>query len=107
MPTDVLDLVQRWASAEQHNDFGLLDELLTDGFVGVGPVGFVLSRDMWLGRFDKGLENHSFVIDDAKVTEYGDAAVVVAVLTQQTTVRGKSNSGRFRVTLVPVRTAER
>jgi ketosteroid isomerase-like protein len=107
MPTDVLDLVQRWASAEQHNDSELLDELLTDGFIGVGPVGFVLSRDMWLGRFDKGLENQSFVIEDAKVTEYGDAAVVVAVLMQQTTVMGKSNSGRFRVTLVPVRTAER
>lgn len=61
--TDVLDLVQRWAAAEQRNDSGLLDELLADDFVGVGPVGYVLSRDLWLGRFRKGLENRAFAAE--------------------------------------------
>jgi ketosteroid isomerase-like protein len=104
---EVLDLVQRWAAAEEQNDSALLDGLLADGFVGVGPVGFVLSRDLWLGRFDKGLANESFAVEDAQVTEYGDAAIVVAILRQQTTVNGKDSSGRFRLTLVPVRIADR
>jgi hypothetical protein len=43
--TDVLDLVQRWAAAEQENDAGRLEGLLADDFVGVGPLGFVLSRE--------------------------------------------------------------
>src|SRR5438132_1253028 len=35
----VLDLVQRWAAAEAHNDAATLDGLLDGGFAGVGPFG--------------------------------------------------------------------
>jgi hypothetical protein len=99
----VLGLVARWAAAEEHNDAGLLDELLTGGFRGVGPLGFVLSRDQWLARFANGLVNRSFVIEEPQVRKYGTAAVVVGVLSQETTWQGGDNSGRFRVTLVAVR----
>jgi hypothetical protein len=44
----VLDLVQRWAAAEQENDAGRLDGQLTGEFAGVGPFGFILTRDQWL-----------------------------------------------------------
>jgi len=44
-PDGVLDLVRRWAAAEQQNDAGLLDGLLAEEFAGVGPLGFVLTRD--------------------------------------------------------------
>lgn len=54
---DVLDLLQRWAAAEQDNDPDLLDAVLAEDFVGVGPLGFVLTREQWLGRFRGGLEN--------------------------------------------------
>jgi ketosteroid isomerase-like protein len=105
--TDVLDLVGRWAAAEQRNDAKTLDGLLADDFVGVGPMGFVLGRDQWLGRFGNGLENRSFVVEDANVREYGTAAVVVGVLAQETSFQGGDNSGRFRLTLVAVRPADR
>ena len=104
---EVLELVERWATAEQGNDAVTLDRLLADDFVGVGPVGFVLGRDQWLGRFGNGLENRAFAVQDAQVREYGTAAVVVGVLAQETSFQGADNSGRFRLTLVAARPADR
>jgi ketosteroid isomerase-like protein len=103
---EILDLAQRWAAAEQRNDAGLLGGLLADDFVGVGPAGFVLTRDQWLGRFQGGLENHSFAVEDTQVHDHGGAAVVVGVLVQETSFQGRDNSGRFRITLVAVRPAD-
>jgi ketosteroid isomerase-like protein len=105
--TDVLDLVGHWAAAEQDNDAEALDKLLAGDFVGVGPLGFVLDRDQWLGRFGNGLENRAFAVEDAQVRDYGAAAVVVGVLAQETSFQGGDNSGRFRLTLVAVRPADR
>ncbi len=104
---EVLDLVRHWAAAEEHNDAGLLGGLLANDFVGVGPVGFVLTRDQWLGRFQGGLENRAFAVQDPQVHDHATAAVVVGVLAQQTSFQGRDNSGRFRVTLVAVRPADR
>src|SRR5215472_15814599 len=103
----VLDLVQRWAAAEEKNDAGVLDGLLAGAFAGVGPFGFVLTRDQWLTRFTNGLVNRSFTVTDLQVRDYGTAAVGIGVLEQETSWQGTDNSGRFRVTLVAVRTDDR
>jgi ketosteroid isomerase-like protein len=105
--TEILDLVRRWAAAEQNNDPGLLDDVLADDFHGVGPAGFVLDRPQWLARFGNGLQNRAFAVEDAQVRDYGAAAVVVGVLAQETSFQGADNSGRFRVTVVAVRPADR
>jgi ketosteroid isomerase-like protein len=102
----VLDLVQRWAAAEQENDAGRLDGLLAGEFAGVGPFGFILTRDQWLARFTNGLVNRSFAIEDPQLRDFGDAAVGIGVLAQETSWQGNDNSGRFRVTLVAVRAGE-
>ena len=102
----VLDLVQRWAAAEQENDAGRLDALLAGDFAGVGPFGFVLTRDQWLARFANGLVNQSFTVTDLQIRDYGNAAVGIGVLVQETSWQGNDNSGRFRVTLVAVGTGE-
>ena len=98
----VLDLVQRWAAAEAHNDAATLDGLLDGGFAGVGPFGFILTRDQWLARFTNGLVNRSFTVTDLQVRDYGTTAVGIGVLAQETSWQGSDNSGRFRVTLVAV-----
>jgi ketosteroid isomerase-like protein len=102
-PDGVLDLVQHWAAAEQKNDAAALDGLLAADFAGVGPLGFVLTREQWLARFASGLENRAFAIEEPQVRGFGDAAVVIGVLAQETSWQGNDNSGRFRVTLVAVR----
>jgi ketosteroid isomerase-like protein len=103
---DVLDLMRRWAAAEQGNDAGSLDGLLAGDFTGVGPLGFVVPRAQWLARFQGGLENRSFAIEDPQVRSYGDAAVGIGALAQETSWQGRDNSGRFRITLVAVRQAD-
>jgi ketosteroid isomerase-like protein len=106
-PDGVLDLVQRWAAAEQKNDAGTLDGLLDGEFAGVGPFGFILTRDQWLARFANGLVNRSFTVTDLQVRDYGSAVVGIGVLVQETSWQGNDNSGRFRVTLVAVRADDR
>ena len=105
-PDGVLDLVQRWAAGEQDNDAGRLDGLLAGEFAGVGPFGFVLTRDQWLARFTNGLVNRSFAVTDLQVRDFGTAAVGIGVLAQETSWQGSDNSGRFRVTLVAVQAGE-
>jgi len=102
-PDGVLDLVQRWAAAEEKNDAGAVEELLDGEFAGVGPFGFILTRDQWLARFADGLVNRSFTVTDPQVRDYGTAAVGIGVLAQETSWQGTDNSGRFWVTLVAVR----
>jgi ketosteroid isomerase-like protein len=98
----VPDLVKGWAAAEERNDAGALDGLLADGFAGVGPFGFILTRDQWLARFANGLVNRSFTITDLQVRDFGTTAVGIGVLAQETSWQGTDTSGRFRVTLVAV-----
>lgn len=104
---DILALVDRWAAAEQQNDPDLVAELLAEDFVGVGPVGFVLTRDQWLARFGNGLRNEAFAVEEPQVHDHGAAAVVVGVDAQRTHFAGGENSGRFRLTLVAVRSGDR
>jgi len=59
------------------------------------------------GRFANGLVNRSFTIEDPQVRSYSTAAVVIGVLSQETSWHGRDNSGRFRVTLVTVRSPDR
>jgi ketosteroid isomerase-like protein len=66
----------------------------------------VLTREQWLARFANGLENRAFAIEEPQVRGFGDAAVVLGVLAQETSWQGNDNSGRFRVTLVAVRPGE-
>ncbi|MGH3240545.1 MAG: nuclear transport factor 2 family protein [Spirillospora sp.] len=104
---EVLDLVRRWAAAEQNNDADALDEILDGEFTGVGPVGFVLGRKQWMERFRKGLTNRAFAVEDPQIRTFGDAAVVIGVQVQETEVKGNDSSGRFRVSLVAARRDDR
>jgi ketosteroid isomerase-like protein len=104
----ILDLGRRWADAERRADMVALEALLADDFVGIGPRGFVLSRQQWLERYRSGdLKIDAFWWDDVAVREYGDAAIAVGIQTQRASHRGTDASGRFRVSQVAVRQAGR
>lgn len=78
MTIDIDQLLTTWADAERSGDATTLDEILTDDFVGIGPVGFVLDKPAWLTRFDNGLRYEELQLDEVTVRRHGDAALVVA-----------------------------
>ena len=72
------ELLDRWAESERTGDADGLGRLLTDDFVGIGPVGFVLSKAAWLSRFSQGLRYEELALDEVTARHYDDAALVVA-----------------------------
>jgi hypothetical protein len=78
--TEVLDLVQRWCAAEVGADADALGELLAEEFTGIGPLGFVLTKQQWVGRHRGDLENTAFEVKEPQVRVYGDAALFLVVL---------------------------
>jgi uncharacterized protein (TIGR02246 family) len=99
----VRELGERWAAAELRGDAQALGVLLADDFVLVGPPGFMLDKQQYLGsRLSGDLRHESFAWEDVRIRLYGQAAVAVGTQTQRSTYQERDASGRFRVTQVAV-----
>jgi ketosteroid isomerase-like protein len=99
-------LGQRWAQAELASDVTALNALLTDDFLCVGPFGFVIDKQQYVGSRQSGdLKHTAFTWDDVRVRSYGDAVIAIGAATQQSTYQSRDASGRFRVTQVFVKQA--
>lgn len=104
----VVDFIALWSTAEERGDHRTLHGLLAEDFVGVGPRGFVRSRQEWLARYSTGtVRNTSFEVHDLRIRLYGETAVVVAAQTQQSVNGDADATGAFRFTLIVVRQDER
>jgi ketosteroid isomerase-like protein len=100
----ILERGQEWATAELRGDATALDRLLADDFIGIGPRGFMLTKEQWLARFRSGdIRYDSFTWDDVRVRVYGDAAVATGRQAQQGKYKDQDIAGQFRATLVFVR----
>jgi ketosteroid isomerase-like protein len=74
---EITNFLSDWAAAELQGDAAFLDSHLTDDFVGVGALGFMLSKQDWLARHETGdLTYDAFQLDEIQTRVYGDAAVV-------------------------------
>lgn len=94
------EFAQEWAAAEQRGDAAFLEGALTDDFVGVGPLGFMLTKEQWRGRFAGGLAYESFALDELEARFYGEAAVATCRQKQAGGFQGNDVGGEFRATLV-------
>jgi ketosteroid isomerase-like protein len=95
------ELRKDWATAELHGDVGFLKLTLADDFVGVGPRGFMLTKDQWLERHESGkLEYESFEWDEVQVRLYGDAAVMTCRQAVEGRYEDYDLRDQFRATLV-------
>ena len=102
MTTDISDLLARWTDAERTGDRDHLDDLLTEDFVGIGPVGFTLPKPAWLDRFGPDLRYDRLELDEITSRDYGDTTVVVARQHAAGEARGNPVPGDTRVSFVLV-----
>jgi ketosteroid isomerase-like protein len=78
--------------------------MLADDFVGIGPRGFMVTREQWLARFGAGgLRYDTFVFDEVHVRVYGEAAIATGRQTQTGSFQTQDVQAQLRAMLVFVR----
>ena len=98
---EIAQLEERWRAAEVTGDTATLDDLTAPEFRLVGPLGFVLTRDQWLQRYqDGGLVTSSLDWREVDTRVVGDTAVSIGVHDQRATYQGRPADGTFRSTHV-------
>ena len=104
----ITKLEKDWAAAIQRQDIAAMDQFLSPRyslFIAVqGDRLKIVPRAVWLDTL-KVYETKAFNIDDSQVHIYGDAAIVLMLVTQQAVVRGQDRSGQFLITDVWVKEA--
>ena len=97
------NLTNQWVDAERHSDVNALGTLLTDDFLCVGPFGFVIDKEQYVGSRQSGdLKHTAFDWSEPRLRQFATTAIAIGRQTQATTYQGRDASGQFRVTLVAV-----
>ncbi|GHO84067.1 nuclear transport factor 2 family protein [Dictyobacter formicarum] len=98
---EVRRLADAWTAAELRGDTAFLEQTLTEDFIGIGPLGFLLTKQEWLERHRSSeLKYNVHTLDEVKVRGYDEAAILVGRLTQEATYRGNPVNTQMRTTLV-------
>lgn len=101
---DISTFIEAWADAERAGDATATERLLTDDFVGIGPVGFQLPKAAWLQRLTGGdLHYDELSLDEVTTRHHGDCAITTARWNARGTAQGRPVPEATRVTLVAVR----
>src|SRR4051794_26397700 len=102
--TDLTTFLTTWANAERDGDAATTDRLLSEDFIGIGPVGFQLPKGAWLHRQTGGdLHYDALSLDEVTTRQYGDCAITTARWNARGTAQGHPLPESTRVTLVTVR----
>ena len=97
-------LVEDWASAELRGDAASLGSTLADVFIGIGPRGFMLTKDQGLERHESGkLRYRCIRWDEVQVRLYGDAVVVTGRQSAEGEYEDYDLKDQFRATLIFVK----
>ena len=103
MTDQINSFLSAWTDAERTGDTAALDGLLTDDFVGVGPLGFTLPKTAWLARHRPGeLTYESFQLDEVQTRAHGDTVLVTARQNAKGAYQGRPTPEAVRATLALV-----
>src|SRR5579859_7729358 len=98
---EVRCLLDAWTTAELRGDVAFLERTLADDFIGIGPLGFMLTKQEWLARHQSGdMKYNVHTLDEVSVRAYTGAAIVIGRLTQEATYRGNPINAHLRTMLV-------
>ncbi len=101
---DILRLAEAWIAAELRGDTEFLERTLADDFAAVGPLGFVLTKQEWIGRHRSGnMTYRSLELTEVSARIYDDTAVVIGRQSQDAAYQGNSVKAELRLTAVFVR----
>jgi ketosteroid isomerase-like protein len=100
----VRDFVSEWTAALLNGNVEKLNQITAEHALSIGPLGFVLNKDQWLGGFKSGdLKYVSLTWDEVSVIDYGDTAIVVGRDKQTVKYKDDVNSQDLRGQLVLVK----
>jgi ketosteroid isomerase-like protein len=99
---DVREIQERFDRAELTADRETLRELIADDFLSIGPRGFVLDKNQWIGRHDE-FAYHSLDTSEMDVRRYPDVAIVRDVQRNRARFRDQEVAVATRVSHVWVR----
>ncbi|SRR6266542_3510296 len=86
---DMIAKLQReFDQAELHADAATLRRLIADDFLSIGPKGFVLDKDAWIGRHVH-FKYLSLDTSDLDIRVYNGAAIVRCVQRNRATYKGE------------------
>ena len=100
----VKQLVDRWVAALLGADVEQLREMTTDRFITIGPLGFVLNKEQWLGGFkSQELRYETLQWDEISVVTYDEAAIVIGRDRHSVTFQNQRTNFDLRGQLVLVK----
>ncbi len=101
---EIVRLADEWIAAELRGDTEFLERALADDFAAVGPLGFVLDKEQWIGRHRPGsMTYRSLDLTEVSARVYGDAAVLIGRQSQDAAFQGNDVKAELRTTAVFVR----
>jgi ketosteroid isomerase-like protein len=101
---DVDAVEKRFAEALAKSDVGLLEQVVSDDWIIIGPEGRIITRAAFLDVVRSGVLTHSTMeSDEGRTRIYGDTAIVTARVVTSGAYRGQAFTTTERATDVFVR----
>jgi len=99
---DLAKLGENLRRAELLGDVVVLGDVLAPDFRGIGPRGFILTKEDWLAKHRTGdLKYEAFERSEITLRTYGDAAIVTSRESTKAFYKGREVPGRdYRATHV-------
>lgn len=97
---ELIGLTEAISRAAKNNDRTALERLLADGFLMTSTSGKIFDKTQTITLWaepNPDVSDESFTISDAQVLNYGDTAIVMAVITDKWREKGAEKIYRERI----------
>jgi hypothetical protein len=94
---ELIKLEKQWGDAMVKGDLAFLDQILAGDYTGIDVDGLTVTKAQFLANLKSKEDVYtSWVMDECKVSVYGDAAIANGLSTGKEQYKGKDISGQYR-----------